>query len=435
MASRFFVSPGFRLDGGNGSSRGSSTGGLSAFPKLNFSWLAVDRQDQPPLWGIISQLRPRLALGIAGTQPSPESKLRVLNPGGNPPTLYLDDTTIVPGVFVGGLGNTQLHPERSQEIEGGFDATLWQNRLSLTYTQYHKMRHDAILSTSTAPSVGNLFDPLILIHGYGGIAENIGDVLNTGQEVTLNVIPIQRRALSWTMNANLSHDHNKVVHLAPDLLSQCLRTCDTRIVPGYPLASTWAQSIVSYGDANGDGIIEAREIRLADSAVYIGAETPNYQVNVATDVSLLNGQLSVHGTFAYTNGLTQYNQASVTSNAFTLLPNTPGTTLATQAAIVAAGNGNGFGVGGSIFGLVQTVNTFRFQDLSVNYRVPARVSNWFRVPQMSIALQGSNLGLHTNYRGKDPNVNAFSTNSGEATRDSGQIPQPRTWWLRVNLGS
>ena len=71
--SRFFVAPGFRLDGGSGGSHAAyssggvnsgslfssgggltqgslaSFGGLSAFPKIDFSWVAVDRQGQRPL--------------------------------------------------------------------------------------------------------------------------------------------------------------------------------------------------------------------------------------------------------------------------------------------------------------------------------------------------------------------------------------------------
>jgi hypothetical protein len=55
---------------------------------------------------------------------------------------------------------------------------------------------------------------------------------------------------------------------------------------------------------------------------------------------------------------------------------------------------------------------------------------------MTVALQGSNLGLHTNFRGKDPNFNAFATaGTGDQTQDLGQIPEPRTWWLKVTLGN
>jgi len=47
-----------------------------------------------------------------------------------------------------------------------------------------------------------------------------------------------------------------------------------------------------------------------------------------------------------------------------------------------------------------------------------------------VSLQGSNLGLRTDYRGLDPHVNGHSTGNG--VQDTGVIPQPRRWQLRVS---
>ena len=101
FSSRFFIAPGFRLDGGSGGSHAAySAGGvnirarwssgsgqgqtagigdLSLFPKIDFSWVAVDRQSGAPLFGMLTLLRPRLAYGLAGTQPGPADKLRLFN--------------------------------------------------------------------------------------------------------------------------------------------------------------------------------------------------------------------------------------------------------------------------------------------------------------------------------------------------------------------
>jgi len=358
----------------------------------------------------------------------------------------------VPGVCLNSLGNTQLRPERSSELEGGFDATLWQGRLTLTYTEYNKTRRDAILPIPVAPSVsGSVF-------GTSQILKNIGVIRNTGTELTVNAFLLQSRAVSWNVGANLSNDNNLVVSLnrgQPPLCFGAGVPCQgTRIVAGYPLFGEWATPVVSFADANHNGIIEPSEVRLADSSVYVGQPSPKYQFNLTTDITLLNGRLSVHATLAYQNGLLQNNLGALSSGAFAQLPNTPGTPLATQVAVVEAEcnagtyqlgitnetsapgcNFNGAG-SGTVIGLYQTVNTFRFQDLSINYEVPRAVSSWFRVPRMTVALQGNNLGLHTNYRGMDPNVNAFSTvSAGDETADTGQIPEPRTWWLKLSLGN
>lgn len=192
-------------------------------------------------------------------------------------------------------------------------------------------------------------------------------------------------------------------------------------------------------DANHDGRIEPGEIRYGDSLVYVGQAEPKYQMNLTTDVVLFSGRLSLHATAAYQNGMTQLNAGGLQSGALTSLLNEPGLPLATQAALIAASCTSslyaGCGTGSSLIGIMQTVNTFRFNDLSINYEVPRALAARFRVPRMAIMLQGSNLGLHTNYRGKDPDVNAFATvSAGDETADLGQIPQPRTWWLKLSMG-
>lgn len=429
VASKFFISPGFRLDGGSAS---GANAGLTGFPKIDLSYLAVD-QSHPRGW--LTLLRPRLAFGYAGTQPGPAEKLRLFNTNLASTVVSLNGSAFVPIVQISTMGNTQLRPERSHELEGGFDAELWHGRFSMTYTQYNKTRNDAIISIPIAPSVNT--------QGVGSnnsMFKNIGVVRNTGTELTVNTQVFESRALSWTVGGNLSNDNNVVVRLNPG--QPTILVGNTRVEAGYPLFGEWALPIVAFVDANHNGFVEPGEIVYGDSAVFIGQPNPKYQLNFNTGVTLLSGRLSVNATFAYQNGLTQTNAGALNSGAFAILPNAPGTSLATQAAVVAATCGtfpDGCVGGQSDIGIIQTVNTFRFNDLSINYTLPRTLSNWLRVPTASLALQGSNLALHSNYRGKDPNVTVFSTNtvngSGDLTVDAGQLPLPRTWWLKLTLGN
>jgi hypothetical protein len=65
--------------------------------------------------------------------------------------------------------------------------------------------------------------------------------------------------------------------------------------------------------------------------------------------------------------------------------------------------------------------------------VPAAYAQKFKAKSMQISLQGSNLGLWTQYRGRDPGVNAVPV--GERTVDDGNvIPQPRKYSLQVRVG-
>jgi hypothetical protein len=103
-------------------------------------------------------------------------------------------------------------------------------------------------------------------------------------------------------------------------------------------------------------------------------------------------------------------------------------TLGQQAAYVAAVT-----YGMTKIGWTQTVRAWRFQSFSMNYEVPTSIAQWFRSKRMTVALQGSNLGLWTNYRGKDPNVNAFP--NGNLVADGGQLAPERQWSLLFTLGN
>jgi hypothetical protein len=213
--------------------------------------------------------------------------------------------------------------------------------------------------------------------------------------------------------------------------SNAISIGDTRIAVGYPLFGRWAKPILGYADANGDGIIQSNEIRLGDTAIYLGRQNPAFTAAVNTDLTLFHGRFGVHANFSRTGEYSQLNGASGSNRPGTFLSMAKASqaTLGQQAYYVAA-------VGNpqlTAIGLTQTVSAWRFQSFSANYEAPAAVAQWFRVPRMSVALQGSNLGLWTNYRGKDPNVNAFP--NGNATADGGQLPPPRTWSLMLTLGN
>ena len=62
----------------------------------------------------------------------------------------------VPGLTLATVGNPELRPERSSEIEGGLDLDLFDSRLSLVVTGYRKTTADALLATPLPPSIGKV---------------------------------------------------------------------------------------------------------------------------------------------------------------------------------------------------------------------------------------------------------------------------------------
>lgn len=443
LSQRFYLTPGFRLDGGTANGKNASSGSklsfASLFPKVNFSWVALDRQesDAKPLFGVLTLLRPRLALGSAGVQPAPGDQLRLIGSTGCALGLGQQSSAACASsndsLGVQTLGNTHLRPERSSELEGGADVEAWHGRVSMTLTHARKMQHDAIISVPVAPSV----------YGGGSINLNVGEIRNTSTEVSGSMRPIETGMVSWTIGGNLTRNDNVVIKLDQNSLALTQNgshsvqnngivdafTIDkTRIAVGYPLFGRWELPILGYADANGDGVLQRSEIQMGDTAVYLGRVDPAVTAAVNTDLSLFHGRLGVHANFEHQGAYSQLNAASSRSETFLSTANAPNATFGQQASYVEA-----TAAGSSLIGLAQTVSSWRFQSLSINYAVPTVIVRRFRAHRMSVMLQGANLGLWTNYRGKDPNVNAYP--NGNSVGDFGQVVQPRTWSLQLAIGN
>jgi hypothetical protein len=353
-------------------------------------------------------------------------------------TVSLDGgATFVPALPLETLGNTQIHPERKRELETGAELALWRGRLNVNYNYVDDKRIDAIISVPIAPSINA--NPT---GGRYSMYKNVGVVRNRVVELSLDARLVETRAVAWTVGGNLSTLKSRVERLNPG--QQTILNGNQRIEAGYPLWGVWARPIKSFADRNGDHIIYPSEIRYGDSAVFVGQPDPKYQASMHTGVTLLNGRLGINATVE-SQEFTQYNAGALTSGSFYLLPNAPGATLATQAGVTAAQSISQGGLGASDvdgaavteIGVIQTVKLFRFSSLSINYALPTTITRRLKVPTATLFLQGENLGLHTNYRGKDPSVNVFATSgsAGDQTVDAGNIPLPRGWRLGLTLGN
>jgi hypothetical protein len=286
-------------------------------------------------------------------------------------------------------------------------------RVTVDFTGYRKLRLDAIEPTTLAGSV----------NGGGIVQTNIGDVLNTGIALGLDVTPIRSSKLTWSGHVLYSRNDNKLSKIGTGVAPNK----ELGLVEGYPLYSRWARPILGVADQNGDGILQPQEIIVGDSLVYMGRLYPAYQTVFSSDIGLFSSAIHITTDFSYDAGANQVNQTYRTNWVLAQALVDPTVPLAQQAAVLASTRV----FNPTDYGLMQEFSTLRFSSLSISYRAPARVTRLLRANELTVAVQGKNLGLHTTYQGKDPNVNAWSP--GERVVDTGQLPQPRTWQLRFDL--
>jgi len=163
------------------------------YPKLSGTWV-LSEEDFFNVSGI-DQLRLRGAWGVAGMQPSTTAATQLWGP-----VIGYDNQ---PGLIPTAFGNAELSPERSEELEVGFDATVLNGRVDLTFSRYQRAIKDAIVNRPLAPSSGYT----------GSQSANIGLVNAWGNEVGVNARLIESSAFEWDLDAQFSTMRNEIESL------------------------------------------------------------------------------------------------------------------------------------------------------------------------------------------------------------------------------
>ena len=169
------------------------------YPKVSASWVLSEE----PFWKekagvvgrVLGDLRLRGAYGAAGTQPNTFDAVRLYTSSVG----YQNGAGLVPS----SVGNPQLKPERSTELELGFETTLLDRRMDLSYTNFGRKVTDAIVNVPVPPSVGF----------PGSQVVNIGRLSTWGNELAANFRILRGRRVSWEIGTQLANNGNRVEDL------------------------------------------------------------------------------------------------------------------------------------------------------------------------------------------------------------------------------
>jgi hypothetical protein len=412
------------VTGGLRSDRNSAFGAnfkTALYPKIAVSWVASDESFFPhPKW--VDQLRLRTAYGASGVQPGTTDAVQFFSSS----TTRLESGD-APAVVFSTLGNRNLKPERSTELELGIDGTFWGDRLSTEFTYYNKSSRDALISRVLPPSLGT---------GATSRFENLGEVTNKGWEALITARPIQRNAFGWDVTFNGASNSNKLVTLGgvPNIVSSS--TQQQR--EGYPLNGWWSRGLLSYGDKNSDGLIiysadpTVSEIVVSDTSVYLGNPLPKYEVSMTNGFDFFNRAFRLSGMLDYKGDFQMYNnteriRCASRNNCSGLL--NPDASAFEQARTVAVRDHPAK----TVAGFIGAGDFIRFRELNLTYTAPQSLATrFFRGRNLSATVAARNLGiLWTKYDGVDPE--AFGT-TGDAPSEFQAFAPTSYYVFRISLG-
>ncbi|HEV8599603.1 MAG TPA: SusC/RagA family TonB-linked outer membrane protein, partial [Gemmatimonadales bacterium] len=386
---RLFLTGAFRVD--DNSSFGADFNAI-VFPKASISYVL---SDEPffPKGSFISLLRLRGAYGQSGLQPGALDALTYLAP-----TASAVSGASTSAVTFGGFGLAGLKPEKSRERELGADVSLFRDRINVDFTYFHKETTDALIARVLAPSLG--------VTNFR--FENLGSVSNQGFELTLNARVIDHRDVSWDAVFAGSTIKNRLDELGFDASGKPIPPVISgvqRHTVGRPLGAFFDRPILSFDDANDNGIIELSEVVMGDTAVYIGSSQPTRQFSLSQILTLFRGKLRLLAQLDYQGGFRQQNlteefRCNATGNNCQAMhdPNTP---LDLQARAVA----RRFHGSQTAFGYIEDGEFMKLRELALTYTLPDRWANALMAQRANITIAGRNLHTWTGYTGVDPEVN------------------------------
>ncbi len=382
------------------------------YPKLSVSYVV---SDEPffPRWSWLNSLRLRAAIGASGVQPGSTDALRFFAP-----SIARIENADNPVIIFSALGNANLKPERAREVEVGGEATLFNSRLNLNLTYYNKRTSDALIARILPPSAG------VSVSRF----ENLGAVVNRGVEILAEARVLNKPNFGWDLSVAAGYNTNFIADMGgvPPIIGTT-----TRQITGYPINGWW-QRPYTFSDRDGNGIITANEITVADSAQFVGYANPRWEVVYTTAWDLFKKRVHILALFDHKSGFYQLNgteriRCESRLNCHGLVdPNAP---LWEQARVVALRETPSR----TQWGFIEKASFIRLREVAATYDLPERWARMFAASRLSFTVAGRNVWKGTGWSGMDPEANYFEGATGTVSNFQ-TAPPPTLWTFRLNVG-
>lgn len=371
------------------SSANGDTEKLFYYPKASAGY----RIPTPTSWA--NQLKFRVAYGESGNQPLYGQKF-----------VSLDATQNIggaPGLVVNpGAGDPDIEPERTREIEGGFDAALFDDLATLELTLYQQDITNLLLERRVAPSTG--FETQFF---------NGGELRVRGAEVAVGVTPVRTRDLLWLTRANFALDRSEVLDLP---------------VPAFEFGG-FGSSLGSFRIEEGESatqIVGINGLRPDDGTCCkvekLGDANPDFQLSWMNELAV--GGWGMYMLWDWQQGghiinLTRF-IGDLAQNTADFVPH--GQQRLEQSSTKAV--------------YVEEAGFVKLRELTLSYDVPTEFAQriWSAARDVRLTLSGRNLLTFTDYSGLDPEVSNFGSQPIGRNVDVAPYPPSRSFWFSVEFG-
>lgn len=415
----------------------------------------IDQEKFMQTQDVVSTLKLRLSLGQVGNSSVPTSgSYAQLN---NTFYSFADNEKV--GQHPASIANEELSWETTTETNLGLEFGLWQDRLTFNADVYNKITDNLLLEA-----------PIVNIAGYEKAWQNIGKMRNSGVELSLNALLVNKKRFQWSVNANFSKNMTEILELgqngAPIYLGvTCLSGQNAIILQeggsvgdiyGYETIGVYGlndfeadgktpkKGVAVETGAERPGSMKFKDVHVdgkitAEDRKVIGNSLPDFFGAFGTDLTW--GDFNLHMQFNYSYGADIYNSnynilAKFNSNSYNQMAFYEDRWTTENLTSTQYENMTNDQVCSAF---VEDASYLRLKTLRLTWNLPSR---WFGkksyIGSIRTYVSADNLFVLTNYSGYDPEVYSKqgSTSSSSILTsgfDYGVFPRARTFTLGFNF--
>ena len=186
----------------DGSSVFGANNRWGTFPSVSAAWNIAEESFMKD--GIFDQLKLRAGYGVSGNALGFGAYSAYTLFGLNSGSSFTYNGVTYSKIEATQNGNKDLKWETTKMFNVGVDFAFLDSRLSGSIEFYSKKTSDLIWS----------YDVSTNIYPVGYMNANVGDITNTGIELTINAVPVKTKDFTWQTTVNLAHNKNKVEKLS-----------------------------------------------------------------------------------------------------------------------------------------------------------------------------------------------------------------------------
>lgn len=286
FSGKYYLSLSVRRDG---SSRFGADNRYANFYSIGSSWRISEESFIKDNMDFVNNLQLRASFGTSGNSSIGDfASLGLYS--------YDIDYAGIPASRPSQIANPSLTWEKNQNINVGLDTRLF-NRFNATIEWYHRKTFDLLLDAPLSSTAGIL-----------SMLQNIGEMTNTGIEVTLGADVIRTQDFLWNLSFNMTYNENEITALYRD---QPIPWGFQRLEVGMPINEFYLKQWAGVNPADGrpmwydeDGNIT---FDYAEAGyAFSGSALPKYYGGISTAVEYKGISLSANlyyqtGNYIYEN--------------------------------------------------------------------------------------------------------------------------------------